>query len=243
MIKDISIIFKRELKQYFYSPIAYVFSIIFIVLNASLYMFHFFFFGNADMRAFFSTLPLVLGLVFIPAIAMRLWSEDYKLGTIELLMTIPIRTEAIVLGKYLAGLVFYLVGLAGTLTIPILLLFLGKPDLGPILGGYVGAVMLGGFFLAVGIFISGFFADQIVSLIITSLACGFLVLVGWQYVPMVIDGWIPGLGSFLHQYVGVTRHFNDIERGVIGIQSIIYFVSFTALFLFLNAKALERRKY
>ncbi|MBN2104624.1 ABC-2 transporter permease [bacterium] len=242
-MNDVAIILKRELKQYFYSPIAYVFCIIFIVLNASIYMFHFFFFGNADMRAFFSTLPLILGLIFIPAISMRLWSEDYKLGTVELLLTLPIRTEAIVLGKYLAGLIFYLVGLAGTLTIPILLVFLGKPDIGPMIGGYFGAIMLGGFFLAVGIFISGFFSDQIVSLIITSLACGFLVLVGWQYVPMVIDGWIPGLGSFLYSYVGVTRHFNDIERGVIDIKSIIYFISLTALFIYLNAKALERRKY
>lgn len=242
-MNDVAIIFRRELKQYFYSPIAYVFSIIFIVLNASLYMFHFFFLGNADMRAFFSTLPLILGLIFIPAISMRLWSEDYKLGTIELLLTLPMKTEAIVLGKYLAGLVFYLIGLAGTLTIPILLIILGNPDIGPIVGGYFGAVMLGGFFLSVGIFVSGFFADQIVSLIITSLACGFLVLVGWQYVPMVIDGWIPGVGSFLYNYVGVTRHFNDIERGVIDIKSIVYFLSFTALFIYLNAKALERRKY
>ncbi|MBN1780972.1 ABC transporter permease subunit [bacterium] len=242
-MNDMTIIFKRELKQYFYSPIAYVFSVIFIVLNASLYMFHFFFFGNADMRAFFSTLPLVLGLVFIPAISMRLWSEDYKLGTVELLLTLPMKTEDIVLGKYLAGMVFYLVGLAGTLIIPIVLEVLGSPDWGPIVGGYLGAVMLGGFFMAIGIFISGFFSDQIVSLIITSLTCGFLVLVGWQYVPMVIDGWIPGLGSFLYNFVGVTRHFNDIERGVIDIKNIVYFVSYSAMFLYLNAKSLERRKY
>jgi ABC-2 type transport system permease protein len=242
-MNDILIIFKRELKQYFYSPIAYVFSVIFIVLNASLFMFHFFFFGTADMRSFFSTLPLVLGLIFIPAISMRLWSEDYKLNTIELLLTLPIKTEYIVLGKYMAGLVFYLAGLAGTLTIPIVLEVLGTPDWGPITGGYFGAILLGAFFLAIGIFISGFFSDQIVSLIITSLACGFLVLVGWQYVPMVIDGWMPGLGGFLYNYIGVTRHFNDIERGVIDFKSIMYFISFSALFLYLNAKALERRKY
>lgn len=242
-MNDMMIIFKREFRTYFYSPIAYVFSVIFILLNTSLYMFHFFFFGNADMRSFFSTLPLVLGIVFIPAIAMRLWSEERKLGTIELLLTLPMRTEHIVLGKFLASLVFYLFALAGTLTIPILLIIIGKPDFGPIFGGYVGAIFLGAFFLSVGIFISGYFSDQIVSLIITSLVCGFLVLIGWQYVPMVIDGWIPGLGSFLYNYVGVTRHFNDIERGVIDIKNIIYFLSFTALFLYLNAKALERRKY
>jgi ABC-2 type transport system permease protein len=242
-MNDIAVIFRRELRAYFYSPIAYVFSVIFIILNTSLYMFHFFFFGNADMRAFFSSLPLILGLIFIPAISMRLWSEENKLGTVELLLTLPMRTEHIVLGKFLASFSFYLIALAGTLTIPIILIFLGKPDFGPIFGGYFGAILLGAFFLSVGIFISAFFSDQIVSLIITSLVCGFLALIGWQYVPMVIDGWIPGLGAFLHNYVGVTRHFNDIERGVVDIKSIIYFLSFTALFLYLNAKALERRKY
>ena len=94
-MNDAAIIFKREFKAYFYSPIAYVFSIIFILLNASLYMFHFFFFGNADMRAFFSTLPIVLGLIFIPAITMRLWSEENKLGTVELLLTLPMKTESL----------------------------------------------------------------------------------------------------------------------------------------------------
>lgn len=242
-MRDIWIIFKREFAAYFYSPIAYVFSIIFILLNCGLYMFHFFFFGNADMRAFFSALPVTLALIFIPAISMRLWSEEKKLGTIELLLTLPMKAEQVVLGKYLAGLAFYLVALAGTLVIPIMLLFLGRPDFGPIVGGYCGAVLLGAFYLAVGIFISGFFADQIVSLIITSLVCGFFALIGWQYVPMVIDGWIPGLGDFLYSYVGVTRHFNDIARGVIDMRSIVYFLSLSALFIVLNIKYLEGRKY
>lgn len=242
-MKDIGIIFRREFRAYFYSPIAYVFSVIFILLNSGIYMFTFFFYGNADMREFFSALPLTLGLIFIPAISMRLWSEEHKLGTVELLLTLPMKTEHIVLGKFLASFVFYLVALSGTLVIPILLVILGKPDFGPIIGGYFGAILLGAFYLAVGIFISGFFSDQIVSLIITSLSCGFLALIGWQFVPMVIDGWIPGLGEFLYQYVGVTRHFNDIERGVIDLKSIIYFLSFTALFLYLNAKSLERRKF
>lgn len=242
-MRDIAIIFKREFQAYFYSPIAYVFSTIFIILNTFLYMFHFFFFRNADMRSFFSFLPLILGMVFIPAISMRLWSEENKLGTIELLLTLPMKTINIVLGKYMASFVFYLVALAGTLTIPIILAILGKPDFGPIFGGYFGATLLGAFFLAIGIFISAFFSDQIVSLIITSLVCGFLALVGWGHVPMVIDGWISGLGDFLYNYVGVTRHFNDIERGVIDIKNIIYFLSFTVLFIYLNAKALERRKY
>ncbi len=242
-MKDVWIIFKREFAAYFYSPIAYVFSIIFIILNCGLYMFHFFFFGNADMRAFFSALPVTLALIFIPAISMRLWSEEKKLGTIELLLTLPMKAEHVVLGKYLAGLAFYLVALAGTLAIPIMLVFLGKPDFGPILGGYFGSVLLGAFYLAVGIFISGFFADQIVSLIITSLVCGFFALIGWQYVPMVIDGWVPGLGDFLYSYVGVPRHFNDIARGVIDLRSIVYFLSLSALFITLNIKYLDGRKY
>ena len=156
-MNDILIIFKREFRTYFYSPIAYVFSIIFIILNNSLFMFHFFFYGNADMRNFFSSLPLILGLIFIPAISMRLWSEENKLGTVELLLTLPMKTEHIVLGKFLASFVFYLIALAGTLIIPIVLLFLGSPDFGPIVGGYFGAFFLGAFFLSVGIFISYFF--------------------------------------------------------------------------------------
>lgn len=242
-MKDIMIIFKREFNAYFYSPIAYVFSVIFIILNAGIYMFHFFFYGNASMREFFAILPITLALIFIPAVSMRLWSEEKKLGTIELLLTLPINSADIVLGKFLASLAFYLIALSGTLVIPIVLLMLGSPDIGPIIGGYFGAILLGAFFLSVGIFISGFFDDQIVSLIITSLTCGILALVGWQYVPMVIDGWISGLGDFFYSYVGVTRHFNDIQRGVIDIRSIVYFVSFTALFLTLNIKYLEGRKF
>ena len=242
-MKDIMIIFKREFNAYFYSPIACVFSVIFIILNAGIYMFHFFFYGNASMREFFAILPITLALIFIPAVSMRLWSEEKKLGTIELLLTLPINSADIVLGKFLASLAFYLIALSGTLVIPIVLLMLGSPDIGPIIGGYFGAILLGAFFLSVGIFISGFFDDQIVSLIITSLTCGILALIGWQYVPMVIDGWISGLGDFLYSYVGVTRHFNDIQRGVIDIRSIVYFVSFTALFLTLNIKYLEGRKF
>lgn len=242
-MNDIKIIMNREFKAYFYSPIAYVFGIIFILLNSGIFMFHFFFYGNASMREFFSILPITLALIFIPAVSMRLWSEEKKLGTIELLMTSPMSSRDIVLGKFLASFLFYLVALAGTLVIPIMLFILGKPDFGPIFGGYLGSILLGGFFLSIGIFISGFFDDQIVSLIITSLSCGFLALIGWQYVPMVIDGWFDGLGEFFYNYIGITRHFNDIERGVIDIRSIIYFLSFTGLFLTLNVKYLDGRKY
>ena len=242
-MNDLKIIMNREFKAYFYSPIAYVFGVIFILLNSGIFMFHFFFYGNASMREFFSILPITLALIFIPAVSMRLWSEEKKLGTIELLMTSPISSRDIVLGKFLASFLFYLVALAGTLVIPVMLFILGEPDFGPIFGGYLGSVLLGAFFLAIGIFISGFFDDQIVALIITSLTCGFLALIGWQYVPMVIDGWIEGLGEFFYNYIGITRHFNDIERGVIDIRSIIYFLSFTGLFLTLNIKYLDGRKY
>jgi ABC-type transport system involved in multi-copper enzyme maturation permease subunit len=240
---DMMIIFRREFKAYFYSPIAYVFSVIFILLNSGIYMFHFFFYGNASMREFFSALPITLALIFIPAVSMRLWSEEKKLGTIELLLTLPMKSSDIVLGKFFASLLFYLVALGGTLIIPIMLFLLGTPDFGPVIGGYFGAILLGAFFLSIGIFISGFFNDQIVSLIITSLSCGVLALVGWQYVPMVVDGWFDGLGDFLYNYIGVTRHFNDIERGVIDLRSIVYFLSFTTLFLTLNIKYLDGRKY
>ena len=122
-------IFRREFASYFNSPIAYIFIIAFLVLNAGLFMTGFFLNGAADLRAFFGNLPFFL-IFFIPAVSMRLWAEDKRLGTFELLMTLPMRASDVMLGKYLAALAFYLVALAGTLTLPIMVGALGNPDTG-----------------------------------------------------------------------------------------------------------------
>ena len=241
-MRDIGVIFRREMSAYFQSPIAYIFIIVFLVLTTLFYTNGFFLAGVADMRDFFGTLPLFL-LFFIPALTMRLWAEDQRQGTFELLMTLPMRPSHIVLGKYLAGLLFYCVALAGTLTIPLTLAWIGAPDLGAIFCGYLGAVMLGGLFLSVGIFVSGLLKDQITAFVLALLACAFFVVIGTQFSVAVLDGWIPNLGTFLSQAFSVATHFDGIQRGVIGVDDVVFFVSLSSVFLFLNAYSLEGRKY
>src|SRR3989338_2617897 len=140
-------IFTRELFSYFNSPIAYIFIVVFVTLVNAMFMSQFFLIGNADMRYFFSLLPVLL-CVFIPAITMRLWAEEKKGNTFELLLTFPMETYKLVLGKFLASFIFYVITLTGTLLIPVMLAMTGKPDMGPIAGSYIGAIFAGAFFLS-----------------------------------------------------------------------------------------------
>jgi ABC-type transport system involved in multi-copper enzyme maturation permease subunit len=241
-MRDIAIIFRREMGAYFNSPIAYIFIIVFLLLTGGFYTNGFFLAGVVDMRDFFGTLPLYL-LFFIPALTMRLWAEEQRLGTFELLMTLPMRPSHIVLGKFFASLVFFAIALGGTITIPLSLGWIGNPDLGAILCGYIGALLLGGLFLAAGIFVSGLFRDQITAFVLGLLTCSFFVLAGTQFFVAILDGWIPGFGSFLNKSFAVASHFEGIQRGVLGLSDLAFFVSFSAAFLILNTYSLEGRKY
>lgn len=233
-------ILMRELLSYFNSPIAYIFIIVFVVLNAGIFMSQFFLIGSADMRAFFNLMPLVL-CVFIPAITMRLWAEEKRGNTFEMLLTFPMETYQLVLGKFAASFIFYLLTLAGTLLIPVMLVLAGSPDMGQIIGGYLGTILMGAFFLSVGIFVSGLCKDQIVSFITAMMVCFFFYLTGVDLIAGVIDGWIPGAGTFLKDNFGMTRHFDGFPRGVVDNRDILYFVVMTAVFLALNMFSVEDR--
>lgn len=235
-------IFRREFASYFNSPIAYIFIIAFLVLNSGLFMTGFFLNGAADLRSFFGNLPFFL-IFFIPAVSMRLWAEDKRTGTFELLMTLPMRAREVMMGKYLAALAFYLVSLAGTLPLPIMISMLGNPDVGAIWSGYIGAALLGGLYLAVGTFTSGLMRDQISAVILGIMTCFTIFIVGVPGVAATIDGWIPGLGSFLQHYVGLSGHFEMMLRGVITMGDLAYFLGLTAVFLSLNTLWLKGRKY
>ena len=239
---DVGIIFRREFRAYFDSSIAYIFLIVFLLLTVGIYMSSFFLAGAADMRGFFGNLPL-FNLFFLPAVTMRLWAEDRRIGTMELLMTLPMKPYQIVLGKYLAALAFYAIALAGTLTVPVMIAAVGNPDLGAIMGGYIGSLLMGAFYLAVGIFVSGLFKDQIAAFVVALMFCLFFFFAGTPLVVATTDGWIGGLGTFLENYVGITAHFDDIQRGVIDLRNVIYFMTMTVLFLVLNTLSLEGRKY
>ncbi len=237
---NLATIVRRELAAYFNSPIAYIFIVVFALLTASLFMAQFFLVNLAEMRIFFHFMPLVL-CVFLPAVAMRLWAEDKRGNTFELLLTFPLKPAELVLGKFIASFIFYLVSLAATFTIPVMLMFLGRPDLGPIIGGYIGAAFLGALFLAIGIFVSGFFHDQIIAFVIAMLACFALFLLGTEFIASSIDSWLPGFGTFLRINLGMSRHFASFQKGVLDVRDIIYFLTGTGIFLILNGFWIEGR--
>lgn len=237
---NLSIIFSRELAAYFNASIAYIFMIIFTLLTSGLFMTQFFLIGSVDMRTFFYTLPLYLS-VFLPAVSMRLWAEEKRGNTQELLLTFPMRSHELVLGKFFASFVFYLITLACTFPIPVMLLALGRPDLGVILSGYVGAAFLGGFFLAIGAFVSGFYRDQIVAFILSMMVCFGVYLAGTEFVSSSIDGWVGGLGTFFRHFLGAADHYATFVKGVIDLREVLYFVLGSAVVLTLNGFWIEGR--
>jgi ABC-type transport system involved in multi-copper enzyme maturation permease subunit len=174
---------------------------------------------------------------------MRLWAEDKRLGTFELLMTLPVGASQVMLGKYLAAYAFYLVALAGTLPLPIMIASLGNPDMGALWSSYIGAALLGGLYLGIGTFTSGLMRDQISAVILGIMACFLVFIVGIPGVAATVDGWLPGFGSFLQDYVGLSGHFEMMLRGVVSLGGLTYFIGMTAVFLTLNTLWLEGRKY
>ncbi|UCD56437.1 MAG: ABC transporter permease [Candidatus Hydrogenedentota bacterium] len=241
-MRDLITIFRRELGAYFNSTIAYIFLIVFTMVTCGVYMLSFFLVSRAEMRAFFGVLPMML-VVFVPAITMRLWAEDRKGGTYELLLTFPMKTLHLVLGKFFASFVFYLLGLATTLVIPIMLARLGEPDWGPILGGYFGSILCGAFFISVGLFISGLCKDQIVAFVVAMVACFAFYMLGMPFVAAQVDGWTGPLqlGTRLLSFIAMTKHFESVERGLVDLRDVIYFLAMTALFLGLNSHYLDSR--
>lgn len=245
-MKNVFTIMKRDLSTYFTSPIGYIYMIVFLAISVGLYVTSFFTFPVADMRAFFSNLPIIL-CVFIPAVTMRVWAEERKENTWEMLLTFPMRAWELVVGKFLATLVFYAISLAATCTVPLMLISLGDPDNGALFGGYLGALMLGGFFLAIGIFFSAFFKDQIVAFVVTLLVCFFLFLVGTTFIAGYIDAVFPegsllaGAGSMLAELLGILSHYEAFTRGVLEIGDLLFFLAWTVLFLVLNVMYIEGR--
>lgn len=239
-MSNVLTIFRRDLGAYFTSPIGYIFMIVYLLISVGLYITSFFTFPVADMRPYFDNLPILL-CVFIPAVTMRVWAEERKENTWELLLTFPMRARELVIGKFLASLVFFSLTLAATITVPIMLASLGNPDNGTIFCGYFGTLLLGAFFLAIGIFFSGFFKDQIVAFVVTLLTCFSVFLLGTNFIASYLDGMKAGLGSTLSQLVGVFDHYAAATRGVLEMGDVLYFVAWTVLFLVLNVMYIEGR--
>ena len=242
-MRNIWTIFQREWGAYFKSPIGYIFLIVFLLLSVWAFIWRFFDYPVADMRPYFGFLPFFYA-VFMPAATMRLWAEERRENTYEMLLTFPMRTHELVLGKFLAGAAFLGVALAGTLTIPIMLAALGDPDGWVIAGSYVGAFLLGALFLALGLFFSGLFHDQISAFVVSLLTCLGLVVLGVAQVVEVIDSWSEqmDIGTLLMKILGVAGQFESFTRGVLEIKDVLFFLVWTALFLFLNGLYIDMRE-
>lgn len=243
MLSSLQTICRRELNGYFATPVASVFIVVFLALSAALTFFigNFFARGQADLQSFFMWHPW-LYLFLIPAMTMRLWAEERKSGTIEMLLTLPIELSAIVLGKFLAAWLF--TGLALALTFPLWITvnWLGSPDNGVILASYIGSFLMAGAFLAVGSCMSALTRNQVIAFVLAASLCFLLTVSGSPFVLDLFAGWAPESLLTLVASLGFLEHFQAIMRGVVDIRDAIYFLSVMALFLYANILVIEMRK-
>ncbi len=239
-MRNIAVIVHRELKAYYESAIGYMFLVAFLLLGNFLFVRTFFQNPVAEMRDYFVTLPFFL-CILVPAFTMRSWAEERKENTLEMLLTFPMKVSQLVLGKYLACMLFFVLALACTGTMPLMLSSLARPDWGPIVCSYVGTALLGSFFISLGLFFSSLSRDQIVAFLVSAIACYFLYLAGLPFVFVYMDGWFPGLGTLISQIIGVADHYESFGRGVLELSDVLFFVGWTAVFLIMNWMYLEGR--
>jgi ABC-2 type transport system permease protein len=236
-------IFRRELGAYFTTPIAYVFLVIFVFLSGifTFYLGNFFARGQADLQPFFGFHPW-LYLFLIPALAMRLWAEERRSGTVELLLTLPVSVPQAVLGKFLAAWSFTAIALALTTPIWLTLNYLGNPDNGVVLAAYLGSLLMAGAFLAVGACLSALTRNQVIAFVVTAVVCLLFVLSGF---PLVLDFFRPWAPQALVDAVAglsFLTHFDAISEGVLDLRDLVYFFSMIAFWLFANVILVENRK-
>jgi ABC-2 type transport system permease protein len=236
IVTHIGIIFRKELKSYFNSPVAYVVIVVFLAIIGYFHTSNLFLMNIASMRLTFEFAPLVF-LFIIPAITMRLISEETKSGTIELLSTKPLLDIEVVVGKFLAAWALIAIMLLPTLVYYITIASLGDIDNGPVIGGYVGLLLMSGVYVSVGLLASSLTENQIVAFIVGFLVCFALFMLDKILI------YVPGFMTSVIEYLGSDAHYQNIARGVIDTRDLIYFLSLTGLSLFLSVISLERRKW
>ncbi|MFP4057564.1 MAG: ABC transporter permease [Candidatus Brocadiia bacterium] len=235
-------IYKREIKSYFSTPVAYVFLVIFLFFSSFLtFQKGFFEARQASLQLFFSNMPLLF-LFFVPAIAMRLWAEERRSNSVELLFTLPVTPPQAVLGKFLAAWTVLAIALALTFPMGITVAYLGDPDWGPIVAGYLGSLLLAGTYLAIGSFFSALSRNQVIAFILAVVACGAFLYAGsptaLSYIASVLSG---GVAEAVEMLSFMSR-FESIQRGVLEIRDLAFFVLLGAGWLWANMVVLEERK-
>jgi len=229
-------LFKKELMGYFNSPIAYIFIGVFLVMGNWLFFKNFYLIGQISLRGYFDLLPWIF-LFLSPALTMRLWAEEKKTGTIEFLLTLPVTDLQVVLGKFFGALAFLFISLLLTISLPFTLVSLGNIDWGPVIGGYLGALFLGGSYIAIGLFISSLTKNQIIAFILSLVGCFTAFIIGADFVLLGTPQFLVPVFKFL----GLGNHFFNIAKGIIDSKDIIYYCSFIFIFLWLNIKTIESR--
>ena len=236
-------IFKREFTSYFVTPVAYVFIVIFLFMTGvfTFYLGAFYESNQADLEPFFRFHPW-LYLFLIPAISMRLWSDERKSGTIELLMTLPVSITDTVVAKYLAAWSF--TGIALSLTFPmwVTVNYLGNPDNTVILASYIGSLIMAGGFLAIGSCISALTKSQVIAFVISVVICFMFILSGFPMVLDLFEGWAPQAVVDAIASFSFLTHFTSIKKGVIDIRDVIYFVALITFWLYVNIVIIENKK-
>jgi len=242
-LKSIKNIFIREIHGYFATPVAYVFMTIFLILSGlfTFYLGNFIERGQADLVPFFEWHPWLF-LFLMPAISMRLWSEERRSGTLELLMTLPINTFDAVIGKFLAAWLFIMITLTLTFPIWVTVNYLGDPDNGLILGSYIGSILMAGGYLSIGSCISALTKNQVISFVLSISLCFMFTVSG---LPIVLDFFSSWAGQTLIDVVASFSflvNYKDITRGIIDLRSVIYFISLICSFLYLNILIVDSRR-
>lgn len=242
-MRALCVVFRREFGSFFATPLAAVFLVIFLFL-CGIFTFNLgglFDRGQADLRPFFQYHPWLF-LFLVPAIAMRTWAEERRLGTVELLMTLPVRLRDLVLGKFLAAWAFCGVALLCTVPVWITVSYLGDPDHGVIFASYLGSFLMAGAFLAIGSCLSALTKNQVIAFILCVIVCFVLLLIGYPVFLGYLTGWAP---DFLVDAVAswsFLTHFDALSRGVVDLRDVLYFGSVIAAFLFVNALVLDWKK-
>jgi ABC-2 type transport system permease protein len=236
-------VFKRELKSYFESPVAYVFLVVFLLLSGFLTFSVTRFYERqiADLQPFFFWHPWIY-LLLVPAATMGLWAEERRSGTIELLLTMPITMTQAILGKFFAAWLF--ISMAVGLTFPIVITtqYLGDPDMGVIFAGYVGSILLAGAYVSVGMLTSSMTRSQVIGFVLSLMVCLLLLLAGWPPVTTLFSHWAPawfveGIAAF-----SFTPHFESLQRGVIDLRDVGYYVSVVVFMIYGTHIVLNNRK-
>ena len=235
-MKKVIPIFRQEIFAYFFSPVAYIVISVFLLITGWFFTTDLFLSNDSSLRSVFGFIPFIF-MFFIPAITMRLLSEERKSGTIELLFTMPISDIEIIIGKYLAGLFLLIVAVLFTFPYAFTIMIIGKPDMGMLITGYLGLVLMGASYVAVGIFASTISSNQVVSFIIAFLIIFILWLIN-KFLMLIPPALVP-----FFEYLSIDYHYENINRGVIDSRDVVYYLSLIIFMLSLAKLSLESRKW